>query len=236
MTPSRAPTISIAFPNPAQASLSFDGASTASSPLQAQKDKSAVTVRWAAHDDNADDLTYDLFLRGDGETIWRPLKKSLTDKFFSFDASTLPDGGYQLRVVASDSPSHTPADALSGEAISERFELDTTPPVLSALKATTSGSAIAVTLTAHDATSPIVRAKYSLDAGPWQFVEPVGGLSDSADERYDFRIPLDPGIASTAKPAEHLVTVRVYDRHDNIGAAKAVLPAPPHAKPQPAVK
>lgn len=216
-----APTVNIAFPNPSQSTLSFDGGSGANSPLQAQKDKSAVTVRWAAHDDNADDLTYDLFLRGDGETIWRPLKKSVTDKYFSFDASTLPDGGYQVKVIASDSPAHTPADALTGEAISERFELDTTPPVLTALKATTSGSAIAVTFTAHDATSPITRAEYSLDAGPWQYVEPVGGLSDSPDERYDFRIPLD----ATAKPAEHLVTVRVYDRHDNIGAAKAIVPA-----------
>ena len=217
---STAPTITIAFPNPSQTTLSFDGGAGTNAPLQAQKDKSAVTVRWAAHDDNADDLTYDLYLRGDGESIWRPLKKSVTDKYFSFDASTLPDGGYQVKVIASDSPAHTPADALTGEAISERFELDTTPPVLSALKATTSGSAIAVTLTAHDATSPITRAEYSLDAGPWQYVEPIGDLSDSPDERYDFRIPL-----TDAASAEHLVTVRVYDRHDNIGAAKAVVPA-----------
>ncbi len=224
---STAPTVSIAFPNPAQATLSFDGATNGA--LQAQKDKSAITARWAAHDDNGDDLAFDLYLRGDGESIWRPLKKSLTDKFYSFDASTIPDGGYQLKVVASDAPSHTPSDALTGEAISDRFELDTTPPVLSALKATISGSAISaisVTLSAHDATSPIVRAEYSLDAGPWQYIEPVGTLSDSSDERYDFRIPLD----STSKPAEHLITVRVYDRHDNIGSAKAVVPAPPEVK------
>ena len=36
--------------------------------LQAMKDRTAVTVRWAAHDDNGDDLTYSLYLRGDGET------------------------------------------------------------------------------------------------------------------------------------------------------------------------
>jgi len=215
------PTINIAFPNPSQSTLSFDGGSSTNSPLQAQKDRTAVTVRWAAHDDNGDDLSYDLFLRGDGETIWRPLKKSVTDKYFSFYSSTRPDGGYQVKVISSDYPAHTPADALTGEAISDRFELDTTPPVLSALKATTSGSAIAVTFTAHDATSPITRAEYSLDAGPWQYIEPVGNLSDSPDERYDFRIPLD----ATDKPAEHLVTVRVYDRHDNVGAAKAVVPA-----------
>jgi hypothetical protein len=47
--------------------------------LQALKDRTAITVRWAAHDDNGDDLTYSLYLRGDGETVWRLLKvRSLT--------------------------------------------------------------------------------------------------------------------------------------------------------------
>ena len=38
-------------------------------------------------------------------------------------------------MVASDAPSHTPGDALSGEKVSDRFEVDTTPPVVIALKA-----------------------------------------------------------------------------------------------------
>jgi hypothetical protein len=98
--------------------------------LQAAKDRTAVTVRWAAHDDNGDDLTYALYLRGDGETVWRLLKDKITDKAYSFDATLIPDGGYQVKVVASDAPSHTPGDALTGEKVSERFEVDTTPPVV----------------------------------------------------------------------------------------------------------
>jgi hypothetical protein len=104
--------------------------------LQAAKDRTAITVRWAAHDDNGDELTYSLYLRGDGETIWRLLKDNLRDKAYSFDATLIPDGGYQIKVVASDAPSHTPGDALTGDKISERFEVDTTPPVVSALHAT----------------------------------------------------------------------------------------------------
>jgi hypothetical protein len=42
--------------------------------LQAVKDRTAITVRWAAHDDNGDDLIYSLYLRGDGEKVWRLLK------------------------------------------------------------------------------------------------------------------------------------------------------------------
>ena len=78
--------------------------STASAPLTAAKDRTAVTVRWAAHDDNGDDLIYSLYLRGDGETVWRLLKDKITDKACSFDATLIPDGGYQVKVVASDCP------------------------------------------------------------------------------------------------------------------------------------
>jgi len=127
----------IAFPSSNSSSqiavVAFDPG--VAQPLQAAKDRTAVTVRWAAHDDNGDDLTYALYLRGDGETVWRLLKDGLTDKAYSFDAALVPDGGYQIRVVASDAPSHTPADALTGVKESERFEVDTTPPSISALKA-----------------------------------------------------------------------------------------------------
>jgi hypothetical protein len=229
-------TVSIAFPVPAQSgAASFDAnAANANQPLQAQKDRMAVTIRWAAHDDNGDDLVFDLFIRGDGEHVWRLLKKGITDKYYSFDAATLPDGDYEIKVVASDAPSHAPGDFLTGELISERFELDTTPPEISALKAGSPAPckqagcgknlAIPVTFDARDLISPITHAEYSLDAGPWQYVEPVGGLSDSKEEHYSFAISVPDGPDSQPS-GEHLVSVRAYDRHENVAAAKVVVPA-----------
>jgi hypothetical protein len=214
------PTVNIAFPSSSQNSITFDG--TASAALQAVKDRTAITVRWAAHDDNGDDLVYALYLRGDGETVWRLLKDQITDKAYSFDSTLIPDCGYQIKVVASDSPSHTPADALTGDKISERFEVDTTPPVVSGLKATVEASP-RVTFDAEDAFSPITHAEYSLDAGPWQFIDPVGQLSDSKQEHYDFHLP---SKSVEDKPGEHLISVRVFDRHDNVGLAKAVFTVP----------
>ena len=222
--------LSIAFPSANQGvTVTYDG--NAAAPLQAIKDRTAITVRWAAHDDDSDDLIYGLYLRGDGEKVWRLLKDQITDKFLSFDATLIPDGGYEIKVVASDSPSHTPGDALTGAKVSERFEVDTTPPVVSGLKAiatTTCGGApclqsAIVTFDAEDAFSPIAHAEYSLDAETWQFIEPVGGLSDSRHEHYDVRLPAKD---LDGKPGEHLITVRVYDRHDNVGAAKAVFSVP----------
>jgi hypothetical protein len=220
-------TVSITIPSASQgATAAFDAG--ANGPLQAAKDRTAITVRWAAHDDNGDDLTYSLFLRGDGEHIWRLLKDDLTEKAYSFDASLIPDGGYQIKVVASDASSHTPSEALHGEKVSDRFEVDTTPPVVTALTTTEEAfpcaqlncaKPVRVTFDAEDAASPIAHAEYSLDAGPWRFVAPVGELSDSKHEHYELHLP-----ASTfeGKTGEHLLTVRVYDRYENVGVAKTV--------------
>jgi hypothetical protein len=240
------PTVTIAFPNPAQGGVVAFDANAATQPIQAQKDRTAVTVRWNAHDDNGDDLIYDLYLRGDGEHVWRLLKKGLTEKVYSFDGSALPDGGYEIRVVALDSPSHTPSDALSGELVSDRFELDTTAPVISGLTAgkavlgecksqpCTQPMTIPVNFDAKDAASPISKAEYSLDAGSWQYVEPVDGLSDSKEEHYSFTVPLPIGPdGKTDVAQEHLISVRAYDRHDNMGTAKVIVPASGSAAAKP---
>ncbi len=212
--------ISITFPSPTpNVVTTFDSAANA--PLQATKDRTAIAVRWAAHDDNGDELTFALYLRGDGEHVWRLLKDGITEKAYSFDAALIPDGGYQVKVVATDAPSHTPGDALTGGRESERFEVDTTPPVITGLKAdAVKGDSPHVTFDAEDAASPIAHAEYSLDAAPWQYIEPVGGLSDSKHEHYEIRLPA-ADVAGGA--VEHLITVRVYDRHDNIGVAKTVI-------------
>jgi hypothetical protein len=241
--PAQQQTVQISFGSPAAAG--FDG--SANSPLQATKDRTAITVRWAAHDDDGDDLTYGLYLRGDGEKVWRLLKENITDKAYSFDAALIPDGGYQVKVVASDAPSHTPGDALTGGKESDRFEVDTTPPVIHALttvkerlcaKENPCEPAVLVTFEAEDAFSTISHAEYSLDAGPWQFIEPVGGLSDSKSEHYAIHLPAsarDAKAIDDSKVTEHMITARVYDRHDNIGVAKTIFTAPT-ATPPPAGK
>lgn len=220
--------ITINFPNPSQnATITFD-ASSGNNPISAMKDKTAVTARWAAHDDNGDDLTFALYVKGDNESVWRLLKDGITDKAYSFDASLLPDGGYQMKVVASDAPSHSPGEALTGFKESDRFEVDTTPPVVTNLKASEeSGDSkcaqppcakpVVFTFDAEDLGSPVSHAEYTLDAGQWQYIEPVGGLSDSKREHYEVHIP---ATAFDGKGGEHLLTVRAYDRHDNVGLAK----------------
>ena len=235
-------------PKPAVADVSSASASSNPSqshfeaPVPSVRDRDSIGVKWTAHDDNDDQLVYSLYYRGDGQSRWLLLKDSLTDKFFSFDSSLLPDGGYTFKVVASDAPSHSPNEALTAEKESMRFEIDTTPPRVETLNAGVDGNQIHVTFRAADGFSAIKRAEYSIDANDWQFVEPVGQLSDARTETYDFKVAIpstesettaaktnsaagadpDPVTRNTTS-REHVVVVRVYDRYDNMSSAKFVI-------------
>jgi hypothetical protein len=232
--PQLSQTVQVSFPTPANPNLPMFGQDTNAQPLTAQKDKSAATVRWAAHDDNGDDLMYSVWYRGAGEKNWMLLKDKISDKFYSFDASLLPDGTYEAKVVASDAPDHTDAETLTGDRVSDEFVVDTTPPVPGVLTATLvagsgagAGAKIHATFEAKDATSPIGHAEYSVDAGAWQYLEPVGRVSDSLEERYDFvaAVPVVTGeaAAGVVSPAEHVIAVRVYDRYENVATVKALV-------------
>ncbi len=190
------------------------------SPVPSTHDRDSIGVKWNAHDDNDDQLVYSVYYRGDGESRWLLLKDNLTDKAYSFDASLLPDGGYTVKVVASDAPSHSPGEALSATKESRRFEVDTTPPRVEKLTASVEGSQIHVRFRAEDGFSNIKRAEFSVDAGDWKYVEPIGQLADAKIEDYDFMVPLD---AAKDPESEHVVVLRVYDKYENMGAAKTLL-------------
>lgn len=229
-------TVQVVFPTAAGAgALNFTQDANAA-PLAAQKDKTAVTVRWLAHDDNGDDLMFAVWYRGVGEANWRLLKDKISERFLSFDSVLLPDGDYELKLVASDSPVHTDAEALTGERVSEVFVVDTTPPVPGVLSAnlvqgaTKSGGGVEfhptlihAAMEARDATSPIAHAEYSVDAGPWQYLEPVGKVSDSLAERYDFTATVPTATTSVTDAKEHVLAVRVYDRYENVATVKTVV-------------
>ena len=222
-------------------------------PPVAVRDRDSIAIRWNARDDNDDSLVYSIYYRGDGETNWKLLKDQLTDKYYSFDANLLPDGGYTLKVVASDAPSHSPDEALTASKQSSYFEVDNTPPTVGNLSGTYEAGAIRLTFNATDGFSPIQRAEYSVDAGDWQVIEPVGQISDFKVENYDVSIALPQmskpegslaAVKQTPKEGtvvkaikkvpestppsalgsqEHVVIVRVYDRFDNMGSAKIVM-------------
>jgi hypothetical protein len=185
-------------------------------PPQGTLQKGYQSVLWSAHDDNDDELRYTVYYRGENEHDWKLLKNNLDQKFYSWDSTTLPDGAYYLKIVATDALSNPPDLALKTERESERFEIDNTPPVIDGLKAGVS----MVQFTARDAGTSIERAQYSIDGGDWTLVAPIRGISDAPEERYGFSIN---GLA----PGEHTIAVRVYDRFENVGSAKITFTVPP---------
>jgi len=223
--PGQAQQITLNFPSTQGSGISY-GQEAGKEPLPAVKERTAVTVRWAAHDDNGDDLSFALYYRTEGERNWQFLHNHIRDRFYSFDSSLLPDGKYRIKVVASDSPSHNPGEAQTGDRVSDEFVIDTTPPIVSSLEAHMMNGKIHASLTATDATSPVSHAEYAVDAGRWQYVEPVGKIADSLTERFDFDAPLAPprpGAEPPADPSEHVIAIRVFDRYDNAVTVKAVV-------------
>jgi WD40 repeat protein len=193
-------------------------------PPQGIQQKGYATVLWTAHDDDDDELRYAVYYRGENEQDWKLLKDKLEQKFYSWDTTSFPDGAYYLKIVATDAPSNPPATALTTERISERFEVDNTPPVIEHLQAEfraadKAGSSIAVKFTARDASSSVERAQYSLDGGDWILVSPAGNISDAPEEHYELTIS-DPSAG------ERTVAVRAYDRFENIGSAKTTVTVP----------
>jgi hypothetical protein len=193
-------------------------------PPQGFAQKGFQAVLWNAEDANDDELTYSVYYRGENEKDWKLLKDKLDQKFYSWDTNSMPDGAYYLKIVVSDERSNPPNEALTAERVSDRFVVDNTPPTITEIASQPAPGpagdpAVTVRFRASDTASSIVRAQYSLDAGDWTIVPPVGGLSDSPVEQYSIALR---GVA----PGEHTVSVRVYDQFENESAAKVTFTVP----------
>ena len=191
---------------------------------QGTQQKTYQSVLWSAHDDNDDDLKYSVYFRGENQHDWLLLKDDLDQKFYSWDTTSMPDGAYYLKIVASDSPSNPPELALSAERESDRFEVDNTTPSVSKIEASPTGMnadrshgvSYDFQFTASHPTSSIEKAQYSVDGGDWILVRPASGISDYKTESYSFTVR---GLS----PGEHTIAVRAFDRFENVGSAKTTI-------------
>lgn len=182
-------------------------------PPQGFEEKGWQSVLWSAHDDNGDHLEYSVYYRGEKETSWKLLKDHLTEPFYSWDTTSMPDGAYYLKIVASDAPSNPPSLALTADRESSRFFVDNTAPVIAGLHAEMASDDAVIDFSATDPASVLARAEYSADAGPWTLLFPTGNLSDAPQESYQIRL-------KNLAAGEHTFTVRVFDQYENSAIAK----------------
>jgi hypothetical protein len=174
------------------------------------------TFSWRAEDPNGDTLAYDVYYRSTDEARFRLLRKGLTEAVLAWDTSTVPNGRYVLKVVASDAPTNPGRLALAGEKESTPFDVDNAPPAVSA--ELVARSPVRVRVTARDDTSPLRKAEYSVDGGRWEEVYPTDGINDGREESYEFS---PEGVAGGGP---HVVVIRVTDLLGNVASARVEVP------------
>jgi outer membrane protein assembly factor BamB len=177
-------------------------------------EKGLLTFIWRAEDENRDDLVYELQYRREGETSWRALKQGLSDAIFVWDTTSVPNGRYTVRVIASDSPSNAAASALSGDLESTAFDIDNTPPVITVTNLRRDGGRTTLTFDVRDDNSAVQKVEYSLDGDRWQAVYPRDGIADSRLEQYELTVPESQGALG--------VVLRAADALNNIASARGV--------------
>lgn len=176
--------------------------------------RGAVSLMWQAEDRNGDELEYSVYYRAVGEKIFRLLKDRIRETFYTLDGATLADGRYVFKIVASDAPDNPLGQALTGERVSEEFEVDNTPPKVSVIgEPQVTNGRVRVRFAVDDGAGTIRRADVSVDGATWRAVVPEDGIADSARENYTLDLPLNGA-------GEHTISLRAFDANGNVGSAR----------------
>jgi hypothetical protein len=174
--------------------------------------KGLQTFVWKAEDPNDDEMTYDVMYRREGETTWKSLKRGLPDPIVVWDTTSVPNGTYLVKVVASDNPSNPPGTALAGEMESIAFDIDNAPPVIAVAGLRREGTRSVLSFEVRDDHSAVQRVEYSLDADRWRAIYPKDGIADSRTEHFELLLDADL--------AERGVILRAVDAMNNIATAR----------------
>ncbi len=189
---------------------------TSGSQVVSRLQTTQTQISWQADDPDGDKLVYSIYFRAEDENDWQMIRNHMFENTLLLDPDVFADGRYFFRVVASDAPANAPEFAHQSELVSTPVLIDNTPPVVTLGAQQRNGATADLEVGARDRTSPLRLCEYSLDAGSWQPIESVDGITDSPEER--FRVHLEK-----LRPGEHLVVFRVYDAAGNAGLAKALL-------------
>lgn len=140
-------------------------------------------VVWKVVDPNGDDLIFNLYFKTVDEKEWTVLKKELKDTFYIIDPKSFPDGEYEFKVEAYDSPSNLPENVLRNEHISKPRLIDNTHPIIRIGKVKDKIFYFEIT-----DNHCIKSCEYALDGGEWKVTAPIDGLFDSKNEKFKINV------------------------------------------------
>lgn len=174
--------------------------------------RGARSLQWTAEDRNGDKLSYDVYYKEVGESNYKLLRENITDNFLTIDGQSLADARYTVRIVAKDSRENPAGQWLTGERVSEPFDIDNTAPLVTAV----SGNGGVAVFAGVERSGYINSAEYSINGGEWLTVYADDGIADSPNERFTVKVP-------EGYQGEATVTLRVFDSNGNAGNARIVV-------------
>ncbi len=170
-------------------------------------------ISWTSSDPNGDSLTFHLKYREIGETEWKELKRNISDKEeYPWNTRSLPDGYYQVKIVASDISNNPESLALTNEKQSSTFLVDNTQPVITQLTKIIKNDDDTLTITGNtrDELCTIREIRYSIDAGKQKIIFPNDNIFDSKEETFQLKIPYTSSQG-------HNVIIEAVDAEGNVG-------------------
>jgi hypothetical protein len=180
-------------------------------------EKGLLTFVWHADDENHDTLSYEVDYRREGETAWKPLKVALNDTILVWDTTSVANGRYVIRIVASDAPSNSAGTALTGSLESTAFDVDNTPPAISIGQVRRDGARTIIGFEVKDGETSVQKAEYSLDGDRWIAIYPRDGIADSRSEQFELSLQNETGARA--------VIVRATDALNNVASKDVELPS-----------
>ncbi|MEY4549720.1 MAG: hypothetical protein RL685_5915 [Pseudomonadota bacterium] len=194
-----------------------DDIGSSGGPVSAEADP-VVKLKWKVDNPDSDELRYRLQYRLLGTNEWVELLKAgrpLTKSQYDWDTADLPEGRYQVKVLASDELSNPPDRVKRHDLTSATIVVDNTPPALVALEA----NGRRVTGTATDGVGPIARIEMGIaGSGEWYPFYPRDGIYDQ--QREDF----DVDVSTFSQAGRVVIAVRVYDQANNFIVRHVTLP------------
>ena len=168
-------------------------------------------ITWEGSDPNNDTLVYRIYYKhaNNEKDPWTLVARDVKEILYDWDTRAIPDGKYQVKVVASDSPDNAAVDSLETARSSAPFTINHTPPAMSDLTAQVEGNRAKIGGEAKDGLSPVVNVRYQIDGqGDWQPAAASDKIFDSPQEAFTIVTrPLSVGA--------HRITVRATDAAGN---------------------
>lgn len=190
---------------------SGQNSSQANNSSETEGSSKSLPISWEVTDGNQDELVFRLYFREIGSSNWLPLAKDIKESEYDWPIAGLPEGKYQVKLVASDSPDNSPDTTLASAKVSAPFVVATTPPALGDVKSAVEAGKVTLNGMAHGKLLPISEIRYQIDGqGDWQPAVASDKIFDSPTEGFTL-------TTRTLPAGAHQLTLKVTDARGNIG-------------------